>query len=640
MQKFQPKLETFNVRTAVSLLFSLLLVTLFNPGSAAAQTKSFYWERFDVDITLLENGDMIVEETQVLNFSGEPFTFGYGTILTGSAGNNDDIFDIQLREGDLVYQESSSNAPGTFQVSHSSNEVRIDWYFEPALGQHTYTFSYVVRGGVIVGTLDEGSGDQIFWKAIPSDHPGRIQNSVVTIRLPEGVEPQRYIDDGTYLVEGLANSNANLVETSVSENGRIITYTLLEPLVPGQAFEVRVQFPHGILDIPIPDWQQRQQNADVYGLIGLVLSGLLFLGGPLSVLALWYARGRDPETGLIVPDYLPEPPSNLRPAVVGTLVDEKADMRDIISTLVDLAQRGYISISENKMRSHVFTLVNDDRTGLRPYEVQFVQAFFGNKAERSLADLRYKFANKLPKLRNMLYDELLHEGFVDRSPDKVRTRYVVAAVGVFALAVVTFIGLVAVLPEEAAYVGCCGSMALGLTAILLGIVGRHMPSKTAKGAEEKAKWDAFKTYLKNIEQYENMDQAGELFEKYLPYATAFGLDRSWIRKFASAPHTPMPRWYRPYGYGHSGGYGRPQPTTGGSSSSGSAPSLPSLDTAASGMAGGLESMSAGLTRMLNSTASTMRSTPPSSSSGGRSSGGFSGGFSGGSSGGGGSRGFG
>ena len=633
--KFLPK-KSFLL--ASLCLFALLLITLFNPSSAAAQTKSFYWERFDVDITLRENGDMEIVETQVLNFSGEPFTFGYGAILTGSAGNNDNITDISLREGDLIYEESSSNAPGTFEVSRSRDEVRIDWYFEPALGQHTYTFSYTVEGGVIVGTLDEGSGDQIFWKAIPSDHPGRIQNSTVIIRLPEGVEPQRYIDDGTYLIEGLAAGNSNLVETSASENGRIITYTLLEPLVPGQAFEVRVQFPHGLLDIPTPSWQQRQQSADVYGLIGLILSGLLFIGGPLSVLALWYARGRDPETGLIVPEYLPEPPSNLRPAVVGTLVDEKADMRDIISTLVDLAQRGYISIGENKMRNHVFTLVNDDKTGLRPYEVQFVRDVFGNKTERKLSELRYKFSNKLPKLRNMLYDELLHEGFVDRSPDKVRTGYVVAAVFTVFVAVMAFIGLVATLPEEVGYVGVCSGLALFITAIFVGVVGRYMPNKTAKGSEEKEKWNAFRKYLQNIEEYEDIAQAGELFEKYLPYATAFGLDRSWIRKFSSVPSTPIPGWYYPYGYGRPVYRPGNRPTTSGGSSDGT-PSLPTLDSAASGMAGGLESMSAGLTRMLNSTASTMRSTPPSTSSGG-SSGGFSGGFSGGSSGGGGSRGFG
>lgn len=630
MPKSQSNPRTFITFIAALLLFSLLAV----PSSAAAQTKSFYWERFDVEMTLLENGDIEIVETQVLNFSGAPFTFGYGAILTGSAGNNDNITNISLREGDLIYQESGSNAPGTFEVSRSRDEVRIDWYFEPALGRRTYTFSYTVEGGVIVGTPDAGSGDQIFWKAIPSDHPGRIQDSTVTIRLLEGVEPQRYTDDGTYLVEGLAAGNANLVETSVSDNGRIITYSLTQPLVPGQAFEVRVQFPHGILDIPIPDWQQRQQNADVYALIGLVLSGLLFLGGPLSVLALWYARGRDPKTGLVVPDYLPEPPSNLRPAVVGTLVDEKADMRDIISTLVDLAQRGYISIRENKAKNHVFTLENESQDGLRPFEVQFLRAVFRRKKERKLSELRYKFADRLPKLRTMLYDELISEGLVDRSPDKVRTTYAVVAGLIVTVAVGFFIALVAILPEDASYVACCGSLALGITALFIGVVGRHMPTKTAKGAEEKAKWDAFRNYLKNIEEYQDMAQSAELFEKYLPYATAFGLDRTWIRKFATVPHTPVPTWYHPFGYGRRIHHGTRRPATGGDT-----PALPSLDSAASGMAGGLESMSAGLTRMLNSTASTMRSVR-SSSSGGRSSGGFSGGFSGGSSGGGGSRGFG
>ena len=459
----------------------------------------------------------------------------------------------------------------------------------------------------------------------------------MTIRLPEGVQPQIDIDDGTYLVEGLAAFDANLVETQVSDDGRLISYKLTQPLLTGQPLEVRVQFPHGLLDIPTPKWQQRQQNADIYGIIGVVLSALLFVGGPLAVLALWYLRGRDPETGLIVPEYITQPPSTLRPAVVGTLIDEKADMRDIISTLVDLAQRGYINISENRAKNHVFTLQDKSKAGLRPYESQFLKDIFGSKKERKMSDLRYKFANRLPKLRKMLYEELISEELVKRSPETVRTSYTIAAGLLFGMGVIIFIGLAALLPEDLAFVGCCGSVAFGLTAVLLGIVGRHMPAKTAKGADEKAKWDAFKEYLKNIENYQDLEQAGELFEQYLPYATAFGLDRSWIRKFSGVPRTPVPPWYIPYGRRRTMlGGGSVRPATSGSG--GNAPTVPGLDSVATGMSGGLESMSDGLTRMLNSTASTMRSVRPSSSS--RSSGSFSGGFSGGSSGGGGSRGFG
>ena len=91
-----------------------------------------------------------------------------------------------MREGDLVYRESSSNAPGTFEVVDQGDETRINWYFDPALGENTYTFSYIVDGAVRAGTADEGSGDQIFWTVIPSDAPARIDTSRTTITLPEG----------------------------------------------------------------------------------------------------------------------------------------------------------------------------------------------------------------------------------------------------------------------------------------------------------------------------------------------------------------------------------------------------------------------------------------------------------------------
>ena len=167
-----------------------------------------------------------------------------------------------------------------------------------------------------------------------------------------------------------------------------------------------------------------------------------------------------------------------------------------------------------------------------------------------------------------------------------------------------------------------------------------MPAKTQKGAESAAQWEAFRNYLKNIDEYQDMAEAGDIFEKYLAYATAFGLERTWIRKFAAVSTTPVPGWYQPYPYyGYNRGHSGRRPL---GKSSGGGMQAPTLEGMSGGLTGGLESMSDGLTRMLSSTNTILKSTPPSASSGGRSSGGFSGGFSGGgfSSGGGGSRGFG
>jgi hypothetical protein len=614
------------------LIFSLFLVQ-----SSKAQVKEFFWLNWDSDITLEENGELQVEETHTIEFSGEPFTFGFRTIQTGQAGGNDGLRDISVREGDRIYTQSTSREPGTFTVSEDGDETTIRWYFEPALGRHTYTFSYTVDGAVITESGQEGTSDEIFWTIIPDDHPAVAAQSTATIRLPEGVEPQKYTGTNDFIAAGFINGfESDSVSVSVSEDGQTITYEMLQPLLTGNSFEARTQFAHGLLDIPTSQWQQRQQIGDAIGLVLGVISMLLLAVGPLGVLLLWYLRGRDPELKIVVPDYISEPPDDLPPAVVGTLVDEKADMQDIVSTLIDLAQRGYLTMTEEE-DDHIYKKSDKSSEGLRPFEQRFLKDFFGRSDEKALSSLRYKFANKLPKLRTMVYQELVDEALVPNSPHGVRRNYGCLAGFLFLVAIVSFFALTSIFVETVSTIAC-PAMALAVTAAFLLVASRFMPRKTAKGVEAAAKWNAFKQYLKNIDEYADLEQSGEIFAAYLSYAVAFGLERTWIRKFSSVPSTPIPPWYFPYfgrPYG-SYGYGGSQP----GSSGGSKPSTPSLEGMSGSLTGGLAGMSAGLTRMLNSTSTVLKSTPPSSSSGG-SGGSFSGGFSGGfSAGGGGSAGFG
>src|SRR5262249_60853259 len=86
----------------------------------------------------------------------------------------------------------------------------------------------------------------------------------------------------------------------------------------------------------------------------------------------------------------------------------------------------------------------------------------------------------------------------------------------------------------------CPFMAAGVVAIILLGVGRHMPVKPRKGAEAAALSKAFKNYLANLEKYAKPEQVTEQFDKYLPFAIAFGLERTWINRFSAIPSTPMP----------------------------------------------------------------------------------------------------
>ena len=93
----------------------------------------------------------------------------------------------------------------------------------------------------------------------------------------------------------------------------------------------------------------------------------------------------------------------------------------------------------------------------------------------------------------------------------------------------------------------CLPLALAVPAIGLIFLARYMPRKSPAGAEEAAKWLAFKRYMEDIEKYTKVDEVKEIFDRYLPYAIAFGLENSWIQKF-SRVDTAQPPWFYPGPY--------------------------------------------------------------------------------------------
>ena len=72
---------------------------------------------------------------------------------------------------------------------------------------------------------------------------------------------------------------------------------------------------------------------------------MLAVGGPVAIYGIWHSYGRDTPVEIPI-DILREPPEDLPPGVVGTLIDERADIHDLIATMVDLAERGIIHIEE------------------------------------------------------------------------------------------------------------------------------------------------------------------------------------------------------------------------------------------------------------------------------------------------------
>src|SRR5262249_26880620 len=143
---------------------------------------------------------------------------------------------------------------------------------------------------------------------------------------------------------------------------------------------------------------------------GLLPAGLAICFG------CWLAFGRDvPGLGTVVVHY--EPPKGLGPAEIGTLADERVDLRDISSTLIDLAVRGFISITEEKSsgllglgKSTDYTFrVRKTPTDLKPFEKLLYDKVFRSTNSATLSSLQNTFYETLPKIKDRLYDGLTRQ---------------------------------------------------------------------------------------------------------------------------------------------------------------------------------------------------------------------------------------
>lgn len=531
------------------------LVLLLALGSLAApayaqDSKQLVWRRFDVDLNVQRDGRMLVTETQQIEFVSGTWQNGGRTIPLDRV---DSISDVQVSE-----LTPSGEQPVNFTSKIQGNDMAIVWGFPPASAGETRTFIIRYTANGVVRSYPDNQ--QLLWQAVPPKRRFPVNESTVTLTLPGSV-PAGSLKLATY--------PARLGGTSQARPNGAVFQVADVPLSEG--FEIRTQFPAGTVQAPVPAWQAEADRQDRLNqtvkprndVILLALGLLIPVAGLVGLLVLWYTRGKDPGVGADAPS-VNTPPSDLPAPMVGVLLDERADVQDVVSALLTLSERGIVRITQvqndkllgstNDFRLELLRPYEEGR--LRSYERTLIGLLFGDSDSVMLSEVRGKFGAAIPMFRDQLYDEVAKAGLFRENPEKVRNRYKAWGTALIVLAVLF---------------GCVGSSvlsayahsafvflpAVGLIVVGFGLrlVAKSMPVKTVNGAVEASRWRSFRNYLANIERTPAIAQDKGAFERYLSYATAFNIGRSWLEKFASVG-TPAPPWYQPgMGGVTTGGYG-------------------------------------------------------------------------------------
>ena len=529
-------------------LLTLLLATVFLAAPISAAAKSASYGEFNVDLTVQDDGTFHVEETQVVDFVDGPFVQGHRSIPLARTEGVTNISVYEVVDGKRVaYTKDSTPNANTFNVKTTSTEAEITWTFSTVSNEaKTFVVVYDMLGALRTYPDTDPPAQEVWFTPIGSGLTSQtpVKSSTYTIHLPTAATASSIVlaVDGKQVTDlsGITSDDQNFTFTHGSFSN-------------GEDWEIRLQTDIVAPDALVPAWQasddaqrqkqleQEQRNTQVAGFASLGGIGLLVVGS-LGILLLWYTRGKDPAAG-VVASFLPEPPDATPPAVVGVLIDEKADEHDIVSTIVDLGNRGVLAIHDQPGQPSSIELT-DKQIALSPFEQQLVHALFPN-AEKGAKSIPYATASysinaNSQALRASLYQEVVDRGFFSQSPEQTRGRWRGIATAITSLSILAALaGSFLISPWL-----LIPAFAVTALSLILRQTARALPKRTEAGAEAAAKWRAFERYLADLDKYDSVDTAKANFDRYLPYAIAFGLEKVWVARFESARST-NPGWLNP-----------------------------------------------------------------------------------------------
>jgi uncharacterized membrane protein YgcG len=519
----------WNMRKIIILIFTLGFWGLLAPMAGAQDVQPEAIDSFDAQVSINADASFKVLEKIQYDFgtAQKHGIFRDIPIKYQARGGN-----YNLRLGDISVKDEQGNSYN-FTISYPGNnlEIKIGDANMLVSGKKMYVINYVI--GRAINYFD--TYDEFYWNATGNGWPVAIKKATLKVSLPQNVNKESLQSECFIGPFGSTEKCQNDLADSTG------LYWANRELAPGEGLTVVFGFPKGIVHEP---------SAGEKFLEALKDNGILFL--PVIILLfmlwLWRQKGRDPEgRGTIIAQF--DAPDNLTPLEVGTVVDEKADKKDISAEIIYLAVRGYLKIKKTESKILFITTTDYVLEKLKNAEMQendfdkkLMSALFDGKESVKLTELKNTFYKSLKEINEKIYENVLAKGYFPKNPDKVRKIYLGAGM------IILFVGIFFI-----NFWGTLGVVSFILSGSIVMIFSSLMPRKTLKGVAAKEYILGLKEYLRvaekdRLEFHNAPSKNPERFEKLLPYAMVLGVEKEWAQQFQDI-YKQNPSWYED-GTGH------------------------------------------------------------------------------------------
>lgn len=583
------------MRTQAIILLAALLV----PLAVFAQTdRSYHYTNITAVVDVRTDTTVVVEEKQTYSFVGE-YHLGYRSISHKGIDAITDVSVVDTATGKALrysYKKLSKDNPenwGAYTVSESGGATNIEWYYDlastPNPSAHTWIIRYTVHGALAFYK----DHDELYWNVF-TDYDVPVDVVEATVRLPGVVT----VPQSSFYT---TNKGAYVANMPTPET----FYFSTTNIAPKESVTFAVGWQKGLvdqsaywLDFCVTHW-------------GLVFGALLLFLTIVGCVLYWVVQERrNRGRGTIIAQY--EPPQSLPPAIADLIVHGQVSPKAWAATVVDLAVRGHVTIAEDTrkdwlergvlvgigvgMTAIVFYVtfiigpantfatvgtllfpvllvvlwfsvskrssgfgknymverrVGGEDSKIAPYEQEFLESMFALGPVLSTRDL-FRSRSKRRKMYSSLQEvekSLDTEAVSKTGAFAVLPRKTIGAWGFLVL----FVSMCIVVAVQ--LFGFASFIILAIFALFSALVVVMTTQRTRlnkKGHILKEEWLGFKLYLQTAERYRLQNLTPETFEKYLPYAMIFGVEKQWAKTFETMA-LPPPSWYSaPDAYASSG----------------------------------------------------------------------------------------
>jgi hypothetical protein len=484
-----------------------LLLALLATGVSGADERILGYHS---DILVRADGWIEVTETIRVRAEGNQIRRGiyrdYPTDYEDQFGN----------DFEALYEPRSltrNGEPEPFRSEDYRNGVRT--YFGSSnrfldSGEHTYVYRY--EAGRMVGFFDDM--DELWWNATGDGWAFPIDEATASVRFEFDVMPDLLeLDAWQGRFGSVENATAGLDRSGNP------TYSATRTLANGEGLTISVRWPKGLVAEPSELQRLVWLLSDNLNLL-VALAGLAAMLG--YYIPVWKGYGRDPEPGVIMTRY--EPPDGFSPASLRYIDNMGYDNATMTAGVISLAVKGYLRIDadddEHTLRR---TDPGDNPPALAAGERTLHDALFKESSKVKLVDDNHEIIGGAKKA---------HE----RSLKKDYHRRYFVTNGLLNLPpfLIVIIASIVALGIQPSFMVIATIVLMVATLITFAILLKR-PTRLGRALLDESL--GFEEYLQIAEKDEmNLrnppEKTPELFERYLPFALALGVEQEWAERFA------------------------------------------------------------------------------------------------------------